>query len=805
MSIRLEFDIDFKSDFHVSAGHGLGQQVDSALLRDADDVPVIRGTELTGLLRDSLMNLINLEPLRTGNQLCKVSGAQVEQAFCGQFAPDSQSTCPVCAVFGSPRHMKHWHISSARPVDLITPQVKSQDWRPGETAAQVTTRVRVNPRTRRAEENKLFTREEGDSSLHFRFTAECLGDDETTWREAEWLTAAARMLRNLGAGKRRGYGECEIHLANAVQESMLLDRFDSRLNGKEVKSGAEAQEAIVEPLTLSNGSSQHSYRLRVLLRTDEPLLVARRAEAGNQFETQDCIPGSVLRGALAWRVAQRARDHLDSHGSSEYHNFAALFFQDAVRFSAMLPVEMNPRDRKQGYPTIPAPRDLQTCELHPGYSTDKGHGVWSMARDEHIPDQCPACAASDNTPGSQGANSKLETVNGFVSLVSRAPRSKFQPKMSSEMHIRIEPKSGRVRTGDLFGYISLESGQYFVGEITCTDESVWLALQRMIGLESPNQVHELRLGKAARRGYGKTSVVFQPATQSPWQGPSLTERVSSLSNVVLLMLSDTIVTDPWGRFECGFGAEWIERELELPAGSVIVDPERCFSAMRAIDKFNATLGLPRARDLAIVAGSSVQLTFSGIEIESLLKKLHTAETQGIGLRRNEGFGWVSFNHPIYEKLANWKGSALDLSAIELADRTVQLHPSTALLQFLLEWVKKLNNELKPGMFKDERFETVARLLHVSRGLSSSDVSQYLGRVGTMEGLLAETLKGRDKSNFFDGDGKKGMEAIGKFLSEMETLLEPYELQQNTHAWRMGLQVLADRIAEPARQKAQERR
>ena len=32
MSIRLEFDIEFKSDYHVGAGHGLGLQVDSALL-----------------------------------------------------------------------------------------------------------------------------------------------------------------------------------------------------------------------------------------------------------------------------------------------------------------------------------------------------------------------------------------------------------------------------------------------------------------------------------------------------------------------------------------------------------------------------------------------------------------------------------------------------------------------------------------------------------------------------------------------------------------------------------------------------
>ena len=75
----------------------------------------------------------------------------------------------------------------------------------------------------------------------------------------------------------------------------------------------------------------------------------------------------------------------------------------------------------------------------------------------------------------------------------------------------------------------------------------------------------------------------------------------------------------------------------------------------------------------------------------------------------------------------------------------------------------------------------------------------------MEELLPEALEGRDKKNFFDSDGRKGMEAIGELLGEMETLLVEYSLQQSSQARRIGLQVLADRIAEPARQKAQERR
>ena len=90
--------------------------------------------------------------------------------------------------------------------------------------------------------------------------------------------------------------------------------------------------------------SNHAYRLQVIVRTDEPLLLARRAEAGNQYETLESIPGSVLRGALAWRIAQRfgaALNDQERRTEAPYQNFVELFFRDAVRFSSLLPVQVS--------------------------------------------------------------------------------------------------------------------------------------------------------------------------------------------------------------------------------------------------------------------------------------------------------------------------------------------------------------------------------------------------------------------------------------------------------------------------------
>jgi len=789
MSIRLEFDIEFKSDYHVGAGHGLGLQVDSALLRDADGVPVIRGTVLAGLLRESLVNLLALKPVAE-NQ------------------PDIRST--VDRIFGTPRYKKRWRISSARPKDMAAPQAPSGAWRSGETAAQITTRVRVNPRTRRAEKNKLFTREEGDGCLRFHFVAECDSDDDTAQREAEYLVAAARMLRNLGAGKRRGYGECEIHLIDRDKEREILARFRQRLKSELVESPARSLTATdALPLDLPADSGQYNYRLRVLIRLDEPLLIGRRAEAGNQYETLEVVPGTVLRGALAWRIAQRLGIQLANGASAAYQHFVSLFFRGTVCFSALTPIEIRKDNREWGYPTIVAPRDLMTCELHPGYSkpsSDTGHGVWSLF--ENARDMCPECAKEDAASGRKAASVKLETLGGFISLVKGAPRSKTKPDQTVEMHIRIDSGSGRVRTGDLYGYVALEPGQYFAGEITCTNEYVWQALQKMAGLEPG--VNELKLGKATQRGYGKVSVVFQPVNQPLFHIQSLDKRLHATGQVTMLLLSDLIVTDRWGRFWRGFDPAWLKRELGLPDGAeVSIDRNQdgealAFSAVRTVDAFNAALGLPRTRDIAVVAGSSVRLSFKGIEVSDLVQRLEQVEARGIGLRRDEGFGRVAFNHPVYRQLQGIDSPMLNLSTLEMAPANSS-HPLVAILQFAWDWGKHLDEQSDMPRFDYERFEAVARLLHASPHTSVDAIKRELQRLGQAEEVLGSPLSGRDKPNFFETDGQPGMKAIYDLLDELARKLKDRQLEHNPQAWRMGLKMLTARIAGPARQKARERR
>jgi len=180
--IRLVFELTFRSDYHVGSGRGLGTGVDSALLRDGDGKPVLRGTTLAALIREGLRQLLNTQTFAQFYPHIYANDDYGEQCK-DQRAEDP---CWECRIFGTPKFPKRWVFSSARPLEFQA--VASATLNSRETwGGQTTTRVRINPRTRRAEEGKLFTIEEGDQRLAFRFTTTCDAADEDTLNRILWF------------------------------------------------------------------------------------------------------------------------------------------------------------------------------------------------------------------------------------------------------------------------------------------------------------------------------------------------------------------------------------------------------------------------------------------------------------------------------------------------------------------------------------------------------------------------------------------------------------------------------------------
>jgi CRISPR-associated protein Csx10 len=726
--LKLTFEITLVTGYHVGAGFEKGFNVDSALLRDAGDMPVLRGTGLTGLLRDGAYRLLELPPL------AKYSAQEILER-----------------LFGSPAQIKRWRVSSTqtRPTGRMAKD------------AEAVHRVRIDPLSRRAEPRKLFSQEEGLAGQVFSFTMTCPKNDAAALDDAAFLAAAARNVRQLGRSRRRGLGECVIHLsdvhgagvdkpADQSWEQWFLKRFtEVWMQGSPAEGTMPAVKSEIQSVNVSKGAT---VRLRVIVRLDEPLLVARRS-AGNQFDTHPFIPGGAVLGFLAGQAAEKC----DLAEPEVYSNFISLFLRGGVTFPVLYPAYFH---ENHLYPAIPAPLGLVTCSVVPFQDESEGHGAYPA----WVYDKCPRC------------KNRLESIGDF--MIIERDSSTFSPLRSSEMHVCIDKKTQRVVQGDLYGYTALRARQYFVGELLCSGEASWQRLREMTGIgeESPLTWW---LGKARQRGYGQVTAWLERCDdyQQTWIRLPLQQRVSDPEQAITVtLLTDTIVSNLWGQQAAGFTEDWLEQTLGLGP----LEVQNAFARTRVVDGFNATLGLPRWRITALVAGSTALITLEK-PIKGWEERMEMLEAEGIGLRRSEGFGRLAFNHPVFEQCQNIRESAIPL------DPQLWLNGRRGSDLVMKLWEEELDKNrsvlLKIKKQHGKRFNScfgaLARWLYLSGDhpleevivqlLSMSDQEQGFGKPN--EALVAAIGKQeygeRSKDNFFTKEGKDGIEAILKTLEYLK--------------------------------------
>lgn len=823
--MKLTFEIRLNSDYHIGAGLGLGEAIDSALQRDADGLPVIRGTTVAGLLRDALLRLLAEVPALAGrlarHPSLEVNGEEPCQSdepspFLGCAPP--ADPCPLCRILGSQGFPKAWRISSARPIGNAAPLR-----RPEPIGGVATARNRVDPSRRRALDRHLFIQEEGDASLRFELTAEADGDTPSLRADAALLTAAARLVRRLGSARRRGRGECVWVLTAAAgiathqdPQAALLDLFERHWLKAEPITLDEPGSAspAKEPLHFSPTNAWH--RWRVILRTDEPVLIAERAAAGNQFSSLGYIDGGQLWGALGSAVARRrgwAYQRLAP--DQDYAAFLGLFLRGGLSVTPLYPAVTLETDEL--LPTIPAPLDLLTCKYRPGFGDQTrplrgGHGARGWASSDKAPGSC------GHRLNEEDCGAPLVPMAGFQALSEPSPwAGEVTAKFQEEIHPRIDPRSARVDAGALFGYRALAQGQYFIGEIAGSDAQAVRDVLAASGIR-PGIAASLRLGKATRRGYGKVTLVLEPIDQEApvfgdcWRDadPLAAAQADQPFALTLTLVTDAILTDPWGRAVSSLDAATV-REALLGAAPVHAEVIAAYSRVRIIDGFSGHLGLPRWRDLALVAGSA-----AGLRIKpradaapgwgtDLRQRLIDLQLRGIGLRREEGFGRFVIDHPIYNRFEHAEPMEVPLPK-SLEPAPLPAGPVAKQAKRLEDWSKALDQFFaKPENrrpFADpkkpvvgERWRAFARWLHANAATDLDDLSQLIKeRVGRDPGLAMVPSQGRDdKDNWFD-DGAKGQLGRERVLERIDAIRQ---LQGRQSHQAILVQMLAERLMDLA--------
>ena len=626
--------IVFTSDWGVSTGVGQAGRTHSTIERCGDD-PVVRGTVITGVLREQAM--VAAKALDGPDEEAPQNWTNFALWLFGQ-DPNSEP--------GSTPHPRHVLFSDATPASTIP--------------IHDTVSLSIDPKTGTARNQFLrFTERAAAGILTGTFTlideAGAPLSDQTTIDAAHFLLGVAGlMVRGIGSGRSGGDGECtvlvsgdEVEERNAQSTSEIVTFASShaRTLRTNLKSLAQSlKPEVVSALPAPQRSTQHQvgtvdgsaaqhgsgHHLILDLTLDSPI-VSYEVPFSNEIRSLDFLRGTVLLPWLHRLVSS------NKHGKNEAVITNAvtgghLFVSDA------LPVIGDAEG-------LPVPLTLKTDKTPSSDSTITLYG--------------------DSTEGTN----RIPVRGGYVFFASKEGDSKKpqgwygKPPLRGRQTTAINHETGAASKGQLVLVEALPEKMCMRAHVWVSDE-LWEAasVSDLLG-----KTREARLGSRKLTGtFGSATCTLREETAAE------REARSHFGNAGSTQLTSTASTSADGTapgedtttspndqtvsVSLWFTSDVIARSAGLGAGGTIEDLIRAFKREgitveavgtpsirhRRVDSWSPADNGPRATRLAIQAGSVIQVRVSEADRPKLLQ----LAPFGIGELTAQGYGRFVVDHPL---------------------------------------------------------------------------------------------------------------------------------------------------------------
>ena len=629
--------IVFTSDWGVSTGVGQAGRTHSTIERSGDD-PVVRGTVITGVLREQAMLAAKaLDGPTEENKKGKWTNFAL-----WLFGQDPNSEP------GSTPHPRHVLFSDATPASSIP--------------VHDTVSLSIDPTTGTARYQFLrFTERAAAGILTGTFILIDEAEDEdsiqrTTKAARFLLGVAGLMVRGIGSGRSGGDGECTVLVTNhevearAGQSTSKIVAFASscaqelRTSLKKLAQSLKPEVVSALPApqrstqhqvgTIDGSAAQHSggHHLILDLTLNSPI-VSYDVPFSNEIRSLDFLRGTVLLPWLHRLVSSK------KHGDKEAVVTNAvtgghLFVSDA------LPVIKKVEGR-------PVPLTLKTDKTPASDSTITLYGN-----------------SSDNTAG-------IPVRGGYVFYApqegdSKEPGTKTQgwygkPPLRVRQTTAINHETGAASKGQLVLVEALPEGMRMRAHVWVSDE-LWEAasVSDLLG-----KTREARLGSRKLTGtFGSATCTLRIETDDERESRSRfgnagvaqpTGDASKSANGPAPG-EGTPASSGHQKVFLWFTSDVIARSAGLGAGGTIDDLIRAFQCKgitvepvdtpsirhRRIDSWSPADNGPRASRLAIQAGSVIQVQVS----EKDRGKLLELAPFGVGELTAQGYGRFVMDHPL---------------------------------------------------------------------------------------------------------------------------------------------------------------
>ena len=626
--------IVFTSDWGVSTGVGHAGRTHSTIER-SNNKPVVRGTVITGVLREQAM--LAAKALDWPEEKSPKKWTNFALWLFGQ-DPDSEP--------GSTPHPRHVLFTDATPASKIP--------------IHDTVSLSIDPKTGTARDQFLrFTERAAAGILTGTFTlideAGAETPEQETIEAAHFLLGVAGlMVRGIGSGRSGGDGECTVLVSgdklearNAQSTSELVAFASSRAQALRTSLKKLAQSlkpdavsALPAPQrstqhqvgTIDGPAAQHSsgHHLVLDLTLNSPI-VSYEVPFSNEIRSLDFLRGTVLLPWLHRLVSSNKRGDKEAVVTNAVTG-GHLFVSDALPVISVA----------EGFPV---PLTLKTDKTLPSDSLITLYG---------------------NFPENKG---KLPVRGGYVFFGPKGgdgkePGTKTQgwygkPPLRGRQTTAINHETGAASKGQLVLVEALPEGMCMRAHIWVSDE-LWKAasVSDLLG-----KTREARLGSRKLTGtFGSATCTLREETAAEREArihfgnagsAQLTSAASSSadgtapgvktpassSDVYLWFTSDVIARS------AGLGAGGTADDLirAFKREGIIVEAVGTPSIRhRRVDSWSPADNGPRASRLAIQAGSVIKVSASKADRDKLLK----LAPFGVGELTAQGYGRFVVAHPL---------------------------------------------------------------------------------------------------------------------------------------------------------------
>ena len=630
--------IVFTSDWGVSTGVGHAGRTHSTIERCGDD-PVVRGTVITGVLREQAMLAAKALDRTTGS-----SGTHWKDFALWLFGQDPDSKP------GSVPHPRHILFSDATPASSIP--------------VHDTVSLSIDPQTGTARDQFLrFTERAAAGVLTGTFTlideAGAETSDKTKIEAAHFLLGVAGlMVRGIGSGRSGGDGECTVLVtsheveARAGQSTSKIVAFASscaqelRTSLKKLAQSLEPEVVSALPApqrstqhqvgTIDGSAAQHSdgHHLILDLTLNSPI-VSYEVPFSNEIRSLDFLRGTVL---LPWlhRLVSSKKQEGNEAVITNAVTGGHLFVSDALPVIGEI----------EG---LPVPLTLKTDKTSSSDSPITLYG---------------------DSPKNKG---KLPVRGGYVFFGPKEgdgeePGTKTQgwygkPPLRGRQTTAINHETGAASKGQLVLVEALPEGMRMRAHVWLSEE-LWQAasIADLLG-----KTRKARLGSRKLTGtFGSATCTLREETAAEREARShfgnagstqLTSTAStSADGTVPGEGTTTSPNDQTVSVSLWFTSDVIARSAGLGAGGTIEDLIRAFRRKgitveadgttsirhRRVDSWSPADNGPRASRLAIQGGSVIQVHVSKEDRDRLLE----LASFGIGELTAQGYGRFVIDHPL---------------------------------------------------------------------------------------------------------------------------------------------------------------